>query len=129
MISVMFSEFEHHLHGLRRWELSFEAGQFLFHLGDPVRTMHFVEAGAVHLIRHQRNGSALVLQRAEAGSILAEASLYSDTYHCDAVSIAPTHTLAFDKVDLRKHLLRSPDFAEAWSSALARELQRTRLQA
>ena len=55
--------------------------------------------------------------------------MYSDTYHCDAISISPTRTLAFDKADLRRRFLASPEFAEAWASALARELQRTRLQA
>ena len=129
MISVMFNEIERHLHDLRRRELSFKAGQPLFRLGDRVSALHFVQAGAVHLVRHQSDGSALILQRAAAGSILAEASLYSDTYHCDAISISPTRTLAFDKADLRRRFLASPEFAEAWASALARELQRTRLQA
>ena len=129
MIAIMFDEFERHLHGLRRRELSFETGQLLFHLGDPVSAMHFIQAGVVHLIRHQSDGSALILQRAAAGSILAEASLDSDTYHCDAVSVAPTRTLAFDKGDLRKRFLGNSGFAEAWSRVLARELQRTRLQA
>ena len=46
--------------------------------------MHFVRRGAIHLVRTQEDGAALILQRARAGAILAEASVYSDRYHCDA---------------------------------------------
>lgn len=90
MTSILSTLLEVNLPDLCAWTPVFGPGQFLFHLGDPVRVMHFVRNGTVHLIRHQSDGSALVLQKAEAGSILAEASLYADKYHCDAVaSTAP----------------------------------------
>lgn len=72
------------LNGLRGDELAFQPDEAVFHLGAIVRRVHWVREGVIHLVRHQRNGSALVLQRAGPGSILAEASLYSTRYHCDA---------------------------------------------
>jgi len=106
-----------------------EPGQYLFHLGDPVRCMHIVHAGRVHLVRYQRDGSALVLQRAGVGSIVAEASLYSETYHCDGVADEPVRLLAFAKSGVHQRLRADPDFAGAWAMYLAHELQRARLQA
>jgi CRP-like cAMP-binding protein len=128
MIAIM-SELEHHFRDLRGQEHIFEAGQYVFHLGDAARIMHFVHGGMVHLIRNQTDGFVLVLQKAGAGSILAEASLYSDRYHCDAVASVTTHSVAFTKFDLQAHLRDRPAFAEAWARHLAHELQKTRMQA
>ncbi len=67
----------------------FTAGAPVFHLGDAVHVVHFVRRGAINLVRTQEDGAALILQRARAGSILAEASVYSDRYHC---ALAPKAT-------------------------------------
>ena len=95
MISIMSADLRSQLRDLRGHELSFASGQYLFHLGDQVNVMHFIEESAVQLIRYQSDGSALVLQRAGPGAILAEASLYSEAYHCDAVALASTRALVF----------------------------------
>ena len=75
-----------YLDGLRTRERHFHDGETLFRRGDPVREMHVVLADVINLARSQSEGSFLILQRAGPGSILAEASLYSETYHCDAVA-------------------------------------------
>jgi len=94
-----------------------------------VAIIHLIEEGVVQLIRHQTDGSALVLQRASAGSILAEASLYSQKYHCDEVAQTPTRLLALPKKEITAHLATSPAFSEAWARHLAHEVQKARLQA
>ena len=80
------------------------------------------------LVRYQDDGAALILQRAEAGSILAEASVYSDRYHCDARAESAAVTWAVARKDLRHHLESRPD-SSAWSRHLAHEVQRARLHA
>jgi CRP-like cAMP-binding protein len=129
MIDVMLTEIERHLHGLRPRKVLLEAGQSLFHLGDPVDVIHFVDAGTIQLTRHQCDGSELILQRAGPGSIVAEASVYSDVYHCDAVALGPARTRAYAKADLKERLRGNPTFSNAWASHLAQELQRARLHA
>jgi len=64
----------------------FQAGEILFHRGDPIRRFHIVQTGVVRLERHTVDGSRIVLQRAGTGSALAEASLFNDAYHCDGVA-------------------------------------------
>jgi CRP-like cAMP-binding protein len=75
MIFIMSVNLERHLRHLRAQTLVFGPSQYLFHLGDPIRVIHFVRTGLVHLTRLQSKGSALVLQQAGAGAIVAEASL------------------------------------------------------
>jgi CRP-like cAMP-binding protein len=128
MIAIMLRSIEPYLKGLRARRQHFEAGQRLFHRGDPVTDMHVVLSGAIHLVRYQGDGSVLILQRAEPGSILAEASLYSGTYHCDAVASSAAETRIYAKASLKKLLAKSPEFSGVWAIHLARELQRARLR-
>ena len=127
MIMIMFSDTLCHLRNLPATNLVFGPGQYLFHIGDPVRVMHVVQAGVVHLIRTQSDGSVLVLQQARAGAILAEASFCTERYHCDAVAAGEAHCLAYPIAEFRAYLRSTPEFAEAWASHLAHELQTARL--
>lgn len=128
MINIMLRALEPYLNALRGRRLRFDGSQSLFHRGDPVKNIHVVLAGSVHLVRHQGDGSALILQRAGEGAVLAEASLYSDTYHCDAVAFGAVDTIAYTKAGIKTLLAKDPAFAEVWASHLAHELQGARLR-
>jgi len=129
MILIMHSPIEGYLHNVRHQRIVLEKGRFLFHAGDPIKALHIVQTGSVQLVRHQRDGSRLVLQKAGPGSIVAEASLYADTYHCDAMAASAAQLLTFPKTDIQQRLRCDPDFAETWARHLAHELQRVRHQA
>ncbi len=129
MIAIMFSELAAVLDGLPGRELDFRPGAPVFHLGDAVRLVHVVRAGVVHLIRYQEDGSALILQRAGAASILAEASVYSTRYYCDARAEIAAVTWAVPRDELRYRLAENPEFSQAWARHLAHEVQRARLHA
>ncbi|RNJ48093.1 Crp/Fnr family transcriptional regulator [Methylocystis hirsuta] len=129
MMAIMSVELISQLRNFAGREMTFEPGQYLFRLGDKVRVVYFIEEGSVHLVRHQADGSALILERAASGSILAEASLYSDVYYCDAIATALTRILAVPKREIRARLATSPGFSEAWTKYLAHEVQRARLHA
>lgn len=89
--------------------------------------IHLVEAGEVHLRRHQPDGAALVVQRTCRDDVLAEASLFSTAYHCDAIAVVPTLTLAIAKPQLGAVMAQDPDLAEAWSAHLAHAVRRSRV--
>jgi CRP-like cAMP-binding protein len=129
MIEIMSEELGSLFQGLRGRACGFEAGASVFHLGDPIRLVHFVRRGTIHLVRHQDDGAALILQRAPAGSILAEASVYSESYHCDARAETAATTWAVARKDLRRLLETKPGAAQAWARHLAHEVQRARLHA
>ena len=129
MIAIMSKELVSLLQELRGRECEFAAGASVFHLGDPIRLVHFVRRGTIRLVRHQDDGTALILQRARAGSILAEASVYSESYHCDARAETVAATWAVARKDFRRRLETKPEAYEAWAQHLAHEVQRARLHA
>jgi len=110
-------------------ERTFETGACLFRVGDEVSVLHLVEDGEAHLVRHCADGGALVLQRALANTVLAEASVFSVRYHCDGVAVSPTRTLAIAVSAVRRLLAENHGFAESWAVHLSRELHATRLRA
>lgn len=112
--------------GGRRRELA--AGEYLFHLGDPVTAVFAALDGEVQLLRHLQDGAAIVLQRAIAGQLLAEASLFSDRYHCDAVAAIGSTVLRVAKRRVRARFRDDPAFAEAWATHVAQEMQSARLR-
>lgn len=110
-------------------ERRFGAGAFLFHRGDTVALLYLVLEGEIHLLRHQEDGATLVQQRAGAGALLAEASLFAERYHCDAVAVTETATLAVPKQTLQRMLADEPALAQAFAAHLAGEVQAARLRA
>ena len=127
MITIMNLDLSTLLEGLPHRETSFPARESVFRLGDSVKSIHFVRTGIIHLVRHQPEGSPLVLQRAGAGTMLAEASVYSARYHCDAYAETAATTWVAKLNDFRRRLAGSPAFAETWARHLAHQVQNARL--
>ena len=125
MIVIMLK----YIHALPHTQQVFRKGQYLFHQGDAVVSMILIEAGAARLLRRQRDGGAIVLQRAMPGSILAEASLFTDSYQCDATATTRTLARLISRNAMRKLFESDPAFAAIWASHLADEVRSARLRA
>jgi CRP-like cAMP-binding protein len=104
------------------------AGEMLFTTGDPVRSLFVVERGQLRLLRHTAHGATLTLHAARAGEAFAEASLFSRTYHCDAVADVRSTVTAYPKRALLRALRRDPGAALALTGHLARQVQTLRGQ-
>lgn len=109
-------------------ERQLDPGAHLFHRGDEVASLFAVREGRVDLVRGLENGSAITLQRAEAGMVLAEASVFSGAYHCDGVAASASLVLAVPKPRFRERLRSDADFAELWTGHLARQVQQARFR-
>ena len=129
MITVSFMSLFERLKRLNPNEREFASGALVFHRGDEVSVLHLVVSGEAHLVRHRADGGTLVLQRALPDMVLAEASVFSECYHCDCVAVLPTRTLAVASSAVRTLLTADSGFAEAWALHLAHELHATRLRA
>lgn len=105
------------------------AGQQIFHSGDRVRFLHLVETGRVDLVRQTRAGAQVILQRAGPGQVLAEASVYSAAYHCDARAITDTVLRVLPVSAFRRSLETTPGLAGVWAEHLAHAVQAARLRA
>ena len=81
-------------------------------------------------MRTDRSGREAVLQVASPGDTLAEASLFSSTYHCDAVATTQSIVRLYPKAVLLADLQRDPKIAKAFAAMLARQIMtlRTRLE-
>ncbi len=102
-------------------------GETLYRTGTRPRSMLYVLAGELRLLRRSHDGSEIVLQRSSSGFI-AEASLESSKYHCDIVSASDSRLLAFPIQDFKAALDGDADFMKSWSSLLAKEVRKLRAQ-
>ena len=100
-------------------ERKLEAGKALFHAGSKTVGLYEVLNGTVCLVRTDRSGREAILQRASTGDILAEASLFSSTYHCDAVAKTAATVTLYPKAILLAELQRDPRVAQAFAAMLA----------
>ncbi|HYE49418.1 MAG TPA: Crp/Fnr family transcriptional regulator [Azospirillaceae bacterium] len=105
-------------------------GETLFRQGDAVAALHRVEAGRVRLLRHLEDGAAVALHLAQAGETVAEASLFAERYHCDAVAETPTKVTSVPKAALLAALRRDPAAALGLAGMLASQVRdlRARLE-
>lgn len=102
-------------------------GERLFLQRQRPRHMYFVVGGEIVLERMGEQGHALVLQRVRQG-FLAEASLQSGSYHCDAVVIAPGQAVVLPIEPLKAALAADSEFALRWIGMLNAEVRRLRAQ-
>jgi CRP-like cAMP-binding protein len=105
-------------------------GQTLFRAGTKSAGLYDVVSGTVRLVRVDLSGREAILQTASTGDSLAEASLFSPSYHCDAIAATDAIVRLYPKAAVLAELQRDPKFARAFAAMLARQVMtlRTRLE-
>jgi CRP/FNR family transcriptional regulator, dissimilatory nitrate respiration regulator len=105
-------------------------GDLLFRQGDPAAAIYKVESGRLRLIRRTVDDHLVILHTARRGELFAEASLFAEAYHCDAVAAAQSRVRVYAKQIVVAALRADPALAEAFMARLARQLQelRTRME-
>jgi CRP-like cAMP-binding protein len=101
-------------------------GQILFRRQDKVHAMYLVRCGAVALERPLADGTALTLHVATTGQALAEASLFAQRYHCDAVAMAPATVASLPRAAFLSALQDTPAAAVSLIETHAQEVQAQR---
>jgi CRP-like cAMP-binding protein len=104
-------------------------GEALFFAGGPVTQLALITEGRVHLLRRTVEGASVILQAAGPGDVLAEASVYSSSYHCGAEAVLASTVRVLPLTTFRAALRDDPSMAEAWAAYLARAVQAARLRA
>jgi CRP-like cAMP-binding protein len=107
-------------------ERAFAAGEALFRAGDRAEHLYEIVRGKVRLVRVDRSGREAVLHVAGPGDTIAEASLFSPTYHCDAIATTDARVRSYAKSALLAHFRRDPEAALAFAATLARQVMRLR---
>ena len=109
-------------------ERGLKPGQTLFRVGTRSAGLYEVVSGVVRLIRVDRSGREAVLQTALAGETLAEASLFSSAYHCDAIAATEAVVRLYPKSFVLAELNRDPEIAKSFTAMLARQVMALRTQ-
>lgn len=83
----------------------------VFRQGQPSRGIVFVKAGRLALIRHTESGVNVTLHMAKAGETVAEASLFSPTYHCDCVAMEQSQIVRLSKTTVLDQIENDAEFS------------------
>ena len=106
------------------------AGETLFRTGDPVQSVFLVRAGRIVLVRrNHESGAPLFLHTAGPGMMLAEASVWSSAYHCDAQALDDAEVAVLPRQRFRAEMARNSELTNAIAMDLAQALQGARLKA
>ena len=100
-------------------EMSIKKGKLLFSPGDAVQGFFAIFSGAVRLYRVSPKGKEISLEIAGAGCTIAEASLFSDIYHCYAEVIRDSTVCRVRKDAFLELIRKDPRFAFAWFHILS----------
>jgi len=128
MITIMMDAIYHLFDTPSRQTRRLGPGEYLFRRDQKVAALFMVVEGEVQLVRHQKGGGAIILQRTGPSEIAAEASVFSSRYHCDGVARTGAEIRSVAMREFLARFRKDPKFAEAWASHLAREVQNTRLR-
>ena len=101
-------------------------GEALFHQGDLASAIFEVASGRVRLVRRTIDDHLVAMHTAQPGDLLAEAALFSDVYHCDAIAAVASRVRVYPKRALLTALRRSPVLFEAFAARLAGQLHTLR---
>lgn len=106
------------------------AGEALFRQGDRATAIFQVDQGRMRLIRHTIDNHPVTLHTARAGELFAEAALFADRYHCDAVAATASRVYIYPKRDLLAAFRNDAALGERFMSTLAHQIHalRSRLE-
>lgn len=110
-----------------RRSFDMQQGDVLFGQNQPTSGMYRVVSGCVTLQRVTLAGDALTLHRAVSGGYFAEASIFSESYHCEAVCTKAGRVMKIAKDAVVAEMQSNPAFFEGFTKLLAVQVQQYRV--
>ena len=101
----------------------FDKGEYLFTQGKPVENMYYLESGRATLLRHTREGDSVLMHVATAGELVAEASLFSEHYHCSARIEQPSLIYRIERGQLMQKLSAQPELYRQLLKLLSQQIR------
>jgi CRP-like cAMP-binding protein len=115
-----------HLPAMASRTIDMRKGDVLFRQGQATSGLFRVVSGCVTLQRIGLGGDTLTLHRAVTSGFFAEASVFSETYHCDAICTEDGSVLKIAKADVISTMRSDPTFIEGFTRLLAVQVQQYR---
>ncbi len=109
------------LEGISR-QVLVKKGSILFAPGDATQGFYAVHNGVVRIYRVSSRGKEITLEIAGARSTFAEASLFSDIYHCYAEALKESTLCLIQKDAFLEMIQKDIQFAATWIRILSLEI-------
>jgi CRP/FNR family transcriptional regulator len=109
------------LEGVSR-QIFVRKGSMLFAPGDPTQGFFAIHNGAVRIYRVSSEGKEITLEIAGAVNTFAEASLFSDVYHCYAEALEDSTLYLIQKDAFLEMLQKDIRFNATWVHILSLEI-------
>lgn len=126
MIAIMFPAHIARLLPLADRDIALADGQRVFTTGEAVRFIYVVREGGVQMLRRQPAGAALVVHHARPGGLVAEASVFAQAYHCEALATGQTLLARIPRARVLELQVQEPRWLQQFAAHLAAEVQRAR---
>ena len=103
-----------------------EYGEALFFQDSATAGLFYMISGTIDLKRATNTGHSVMIHRARSGDTFAEASLFSDTYHCTATAVCDAIVIECKRAAISRLLNPDIEFACSMASRFATQIQETR---
>ena len=103
-----------------------EYGEALFFQDSATAGLFYMISGTIDLKRATNTGHSVMIHRARSGDTFAEASLFSDTYHCTATAVCDAIVIECKRAAISRLLNMDIEFACSMASRFATQIQETR---
>ena len=103
-----------------------ESGETLFVQDSSTAGLFYLVSGTIDLERVTNAGHSVMIHRARSGSTFAEASLFSDTYHCTATAVCEAIVIECKRAAISRLLNTNIEFARSMAARFAAQIQATR---
>lgn len=115
---------QEHLAGLEAIAREIPAGKgsFLFSPGDATKGFYAVLNGSIRVYRVSAKGKEITLEIVGAGNTFAEASLFSERYHCYAEVLKNSTVFLIPKDAFLEMIQTNIQFAATWIHILSLEV-------
>lgn len=100
----------------------------IFYQGEHVSHLFYLVSGEVTLSRYGLAGNEVIIHQARPRETFAEAALFSEVYHCDAIATQDTLLWKINKATTLAFAKENPVFAMALTARFARQIQQFRSQ-
>lgn len=100
----------------------------LFHQGEIVSGLFYLESGEVTLSRYGLAGEETIIHLAQPKETFAEAALFSETYHCNAVATQDSLLWKINTPTVLSFAKENPEFAMKLTTRFASQIQMLRSQ-
>jgi CRP-like cAMP-binding protein len=104
-------------------EFQVNKGEFAFRQDEATRGLFYVLKGVIELRRFTESGEMILVHRAVQGETFAEASLFTEKYHCDAVATVESRLIELNAKYALAHLHTDPKFSAKLTKHLAKQNQ------